>query len=52
MLEGAPAVLSTRLVARGELDDALPLDTNRITASERTAQMWERFTAVRARFPL
>ncbi|WP_431236845.1 DUF1214 domain-containing protein [Mycolicibacterium aichiense] len=52
MLGGAPAVLSTRLVARAELDDALPPDTNRITASERTAQMWERFIAVRARFPL
>ncbi|MEZ0355097.1 hypothetical protein [Mycobacterium sp. SA01] len=52
MLGGEPAVLSTHLVARAELDDALPPDTNRITASERTAQMWERFTAVRARFPL
>ncbi|QEN13400.1 DUF1214 domain-containing protein [Mycolicibacterium sp. ELW1] len=52
MLGGEPAVLSTRLVAHSELGDALPPETKRVNASERTAQMWERFTAVRARFPL
>ncbi|MCV7217001.1 hypothetical protein H7J51_17140 [Mycobacterium crocinum] len=52
MLEGEPAVLSTRLVARSELDQVLPPDTKRVNASERTAQLWERFHAVRGRFPL
>ena len=52
MLEGEPAVLSTRLVARSELDHVLPPDTKRVNASERTAQLWERFHGVRGRFPL
>jgi hypothetical protein len=52
MLEGQPAVLTTRLVARSELDSALPPDTKRVTSSERTAQLWERFNGVRGRFPL
>jgi hypothetical protein len=52
MLEGQPAILTTRLVRRAELDEALPPDTKRVSASERAAQMWERFTGVRGRFPL
>jgi Protein of unknown function (DUF1214) len=52
MLEGQPAILTTRLVRRAQLDDALPPDTKRITGSERTAQMWERFNGIRGRFPL
>ncbi|MBB3602951.1 hypothetical protein FHT40_002612 [Mycolicibacterium sp. BK556] len=52
MLEGQPAVLSARLVARAQLDGALPPDTKRVNSSERTAQLWERFNGVRGRFPL
>ncbi|MCV7176911.1 DUF1214 domain-containing protein [Mycolicibacterium sphagni] len=52
MLQGQPAILTTRLVRRADLDDVLPPDTKRVTASERTAQMWERFNGVRGRFPL
>ncbi|AKK28814.1 DUF1214 domain-containing protein [Mycobacterium sp. EPa45] len=52
MLEGEPAALSTQLVTRAQLDKVLPPDTKRVNASERRAQLWERFNGVRARFPL
>lgn len=52
MLDGEPAVLSTRLVTRAQLDEVLPPDTKRVNASERSAQLWDRFNGVRARFPL
>ncbi|MDT5091657.1 MAG: hypothetical protein QOH60_1020 [Mycobacterium sp.] len=52
MLEGQPAVLGTRLVARSELADALPPDTATVTPAERTAQMWRRFRGIRQRYQL
>ena len=50
MLEGSPAVLSTRLVKRADLAGALPPDTATVTTAERTEQMWERFRGVRLRY--
>ncbi|MCG5433983.1 DUF1214 domain-containing protein [Mycobacterium sp. MYCO198283] len=50
MLEGSPVPLGTRLVARRDLADALPPDTATVLPEERTAQLWERFRAVRERF--
>jgi Protein of unknown function (DUF1214) len=50
MLEGAPVALSTRLVKRAELADALPADTARVTEAERVAQMWARFNGIRGRY--
>jgi hypothetical protein len=52
MLDGEPAVLEARCVKRAELADALPADTATVTPAERTAQMWERFTAIRQRYRL
>jgi hypothetical protein len=52
MLDGQPAVLTTRLVGRAQLDEVLPRNTQRVSPSERNAQMWERFNGVRGRFPL
>ncbi|WIM86698.1 hypothetical protein PT015_17665 [Candidatus Mycobacterium wuenschmannii] len=52
MLEGQPAVLSTRVVAHDELLEELPPDTTRVTEAERTAAMWERFRGIRRRYVL
>lgn len=52
MLEGRPAVLSTRLLKRAELADALPPDTATVTQAERAAAMWARFNGVRQRYEL
>ena len=50
MLEGAPAVLSTRLLKQADLAGALPPGSATVTAAERTTQMWERFRGVRQRY--
>ena len=50
MLEGAPAVLRTRVVERAQLSDVLPADSAWATAQERTEQMWARFTGIRQRY--
>ena len=50
MLEGGPVPLRTRVVKHAALADVLPADTATVTADERTAQMWTRFTAIRQRY--
>ena len=50
MLDGAPVPLSTRLIKRASLSDALPVETARVTPTERTAQMKARFNAIRQRY--
>jgi hypothetical protein len=50
MLEGQPAALSTRRVKYTDLADVLPPDTARVTAQERTAQMWARFRGITQRY--
>lgn len=52
MLEGSPAVLRAEVVKHDDLTAVLPADTATVTADERTAQMWTRFTAVRQRYSL
>ncbi len=52
MLEGRPAVLSTRVVAHRELLQALPADTAMVGDAERTAAMWDRFRGIRRRYVL
>ncbi len=52
MLEGTPAVLTTRVVGFGEVRDALPPDTTMVTEAERAAAMWERFRGIRRRYVL
>lgn len=52
MLEGAPAVLQTRVVKHVALRDALPADTATVTNEERAAQMWVRFNAIQQRYSL
>lgn len=52
MLEGHPVALSTNLVKRTDLAEALPADTSTVTAAERVAQMWERFNGIRQRYDL
>jgi hypothetical protein len=52
MLEGEPVPLQTTLVKHADLAGVLPEDTPRITAAERTAQMWLRFNAIRQRYDL
>jgi hypothetical protein len=52
MLEGQPAVLSTRVVAHKELLKALPADTRMVGEAERAAAMWERFRGIRRRYVL
>ena len=50
MLEGSPAVLSTRLVPRTDLAAALPSDSATVSHAQRIEQMWERFRGVRLRY--
>ena len=50
MLEGAPVPLETRLARRGELAEALPADSARVTPEERAAQLRERFEAISRRY--
>jgi hypothetical protein len=50
MLEGAPVPLSTRLVKRADLADALPTDSATVTPADRVEQMWARFNGVRRRY--
>ena len=52
MLEGQPAVLTTRVVRHDELLGALPADTAMVTESERAAALWERFRGIRRRYVL
>ena len=52
MLEGQPALLSTRVVSYDDLGDALPPDTPLFTEAERAAAMWERFRGIRRRYVL
>jgi hypothetical protein len=52
MLDGQPAPLTTRLVNRADLADALPADTATVTAQERSDQMWQRFNGIRRRYRL
>ena len=52
MLEGQPAVLSTRVVSHDALLDALPADTAMVTEAERAAAMWDRFRGIRRRYIL
>lgn len=51
MLDGAPAVLDTRLVAHDSLRAELPPDTATMTGAQREAAMWERFRAIGRRHP-
>ena len=51
MLDGEPAVLETRLVSYDRLRDELPPDTATVTDAQREAAMWERFRAIRLRYP-
>lgn len=50
MLEGEPATLTTRLVKRADVSEALPPDTATVTVAERSALMWERFNGIRQRY--
>ncbi len=50
MLDGAPVTLHTRVVKQSDLAHVLPAGTATVTAHERTAQMWARFTAIRQRY--
>ena len=52
MLDGHPVPLTTRLVNRADLADALPPDTATVTAQERSEQMWQRFNGIRRRYRL
>ena len=52
MLEGQPAVLTSRVVRYDELLSALPADTAMVTESERAAAMWDRFRGIRRRYVL
>lgn len=52
MLEGTPAPLSTRLVKRAALAEALPADTARVSPEQRIAQMMARFDGIRQRYNL
>jgi hypothetical protein len=52
MLEGHPAVLTSRLVAYDELLGDLPADTVMVSEAERAAAMWERFRGIRRRYVL
>lgn len=52
LLSPGKATLSTRLVKRAELDEALPADTAKVTPEERRAQMLARFYGVLRRYPL
>ncbi len=52
LLSPGKATLSTRLVKRTELDEALPADTAKVTPEERRAQMLARFYGVLRRYPL
>jgi len=52
MLEGAPAVLETRLVRRAELAAVLPADSAVVTPAERIVQMRDRFAGVCRRYNL
>ena len=44
--------IATRVVARNELEAALPQDTTRVTPEERTAQLQARFHAILQRYSL
>ena len=44
--------LRTRLVARAELDAAMPADAARVTPEQRRAQLWERFHGILRRYTL
>jgi hypothetical protein len=50
MLAGSPAPITTSLVKRAALADALPADSARVTAQERQAQMLARFYGIRRRY--
>jgi uncharacterized protein DUF1214 len=52
MLDGEPAVLHTRVVKHDEIMSALPPDTATVSASERSAALWERFHGIRRRYVL
>lgn len=52
MLEGQPAVLSTRVVKHDDVLPTLPADTATVSPAERTAAMWERFHGIRRRYVL
>ncbi|HKI41115.1 MAG TPA: hypothetical protein VKA66_12155 [Mycobacterium sp.] len=52
MLDGEPAVLTTRVVNHDELPETLPADTVMVTPAERGAAMWERFRGIRRRYIL
>ena len=52
MLEGRPAVLSTRVVGFDDVRDALPADTTTVTDAERATAMWDRFRGIRRRYVL
>jgi hypothetical protein len=52
MLAGRPAPLTTRLVKRTALAEALPANSALVTPEERTAQMWARFNGIRQRYGL
>lgn len=52
MLEGEPAVLSTRVVKHDDVLTALPADTALVSSAERAAAMWERFHGIRRRYLL
>jgi hypothetical protein len=52
MLEGMPAALETRLVARAELAATLPADSAMVTPAERLGQMRARFDGVCRRYNL
>jgi hypothetical protein len=52
MLDGHPALLTTRVVPYQDLSGNLPADTTRFTEAERAAAMWERFRGIRRRYVL
>ena len=52
MLEGQPAVLSTRVVKHDDVLATLPAGTSMVSPAERTAAMWERFHGIRRRYVL
>ena len=52
MLEGRPAVLSTRVVGYDELRSALPADTAMVTGASGPPRLWDRFRGIRRRYVL
>lgn len=52
LLSQTPTTLTTQLLRRSDVDDAMPSDSAEVTPSQRVEQMHTRFAAVRRRYGL